>query len=105
MQSDILKEFIINVINNTQGQDIMCFDMSIKTNITDIMIICTGTSNRHVISISQDILHKSRGAGLKLYGIEGMNIGEWVLVDLGDVVTHIMQKEIRKLYALEKLWS
>ncbi|AGC03590.1 YbeB [Candidatus Blochmanniella chromaiodes str. 640] len=105
MQSDVLKEFIVNVIYNIQGQDIACFDMSGKTNITDIMIICTGMSRRHVISISQEILRKSRSLGLQPYGAEGMSIGEWVLVDLGDLVIHVMQKEIRKLYELEKLWN
>lgn len=104
MQSDILKEFVVNIINNIQGQDIICFDMYGKTYITDVMIICTGMSSRHVISISQEILKKSRGIGVKPYGIEGMNFGEWVLVDLGDVVIHVMQKEIRTLYELEKLW-
>ncbi|WP_331828256.1 ribosome silencing factor [Candidatus Blochmannia sp. SNP] len=104
MQSDILKEFVVNIINDIQGQDIICFDMYDKTYITDVMIICTGMSSRHVISISQEILKKSRGIGVKPYGIEGMNFGEWVLVDLGDVVIHVMQKEIRILYELEKLW-
>ncbi|URJ23648.1 ribosome silencing factor [Blochmannia endosymbiont of Camponotus sp.] len=105
MQSDVLKEFIVNIICNIQGQDIACFDVSDKINITDMMIICTGMSRRHVISISQDILRKSRSLGLQPYGAEGMRIGEWVLVDLGDVVIHVMQKEIRKLYELEKLWN
>ncbi|URJ30071.1 ribosome silencing factor [Blochmannia endosymbiont of Camponotus sp.] len=104
MQSNILKEFVVNIINNIRGQDIICFDMYGKTNITDVMIICTGMSSRHVISISQEILKKSRGIGVRPYGIEGMNFGEWVLVDLGDVVIHVMQKEIRTLYELEKLW-
>ncbi|URJ25370.1 ribosome silencing factor [Candidatus Blochmannia ocreatus (nom. nud.)] len=105
MQSDILKDFLIDMMSIMQGKNIVFFDMHNKSSITDIMIICTGTSSRHVISISQGILRKSRGIGVKPYGTEGIATGEWVLVDLGDVIVHIMQEEIRKKYELEKLWS
>lgn len=85
---------ILNYINALQGLDIICLDVHKKISITNTMIICTGTSNRHVIAISQNILIQLHTIGVKLYGVEGMNIGEWVLIDLKDTIVHIMTKKL-----------
>ena len=72
---------------------------------TDCMIICTGTSSRHVMSIADHVVQESRAAGLLPLGVEGENSADWIVVDLGDVIVHVMQEESRRLYELEKLWS
>jgi len=76
-----------------------------KSSITDCMIICTGTSTRHVVSIANHVVQESRAAGLIPFGVEGENVADWVVVDLGDVIVHVMQEESRRLYELEKLWG
>lgn len=105
MQFNVLKNIIFSIISDLQGKDIICLDVRKKTSITDTMIMCTGISNRHVISIAQDMLRKFRDIGLKPYGLEGINVGEWILIDLENIIIHIMTKEMRKLYALEQLWT
>lgn len=100
-----LKLFVLNCINNLKGQDIICLDMNKYNNITELMVLCTGQTNRHVISIAQNILYTLRNKNYQYYGIEGLKFGEWILIDLGNIVIHIMNKETRQLYALEKLWS
>ncbi|ADV33710.1 conserved hypothetical protein [Candidatus Blochmanniella vafra str. BVAF] len=109
MKFDILKQLILNCIEDLKGQNIVCLNINTdkyKYSITNLMIFCTGQSSRHVVSIAQNILKKLRQTSFhKFYGIEGVECGEWVLVDLGDIIIHIMKSEIRKLYELEKLWN
>lgn len=100
-----LKKIVLHCLNNLKGQDIFCVKTNKKNNITDLIIICTGRSHKHVISIAQDIYYKIKNIGFKYSRIEGLENGEWILVDLGSIIIHIMQKEIRKLYNLEKLWN
>lgn len=104
LQFNNLKLFIINCINDVKGQDIICYEMK-KYSIAKLMILCTGQSNRHVISIAQDMIRKLRNINFQIYGIEGLKFGEWILVDLGDIIVHIMQHNTRQSYALEKIWS
>ncbi|MTD40701.1 ribosome silencing factor [Erwinia sp. CPCC 100877] len=105
MQGKALADFVIDKIDDLKGQDIIALDVRGKSSITDCMIICTGTSNRHVVSIANHVVQASREAGLIPYGVEGANAADWVVVDLGDVIVHVMQEESRCLYELEKLWS
>lgn len=105
MQLNTLKKIIFDTINDLQGKDIIWLDVHKKSSIIDAMIVCTGISNRHVVTITQYILRKFNNLKLKPYGLEGIKIGEWVLIDLGDIVIHIMNKENRKLYKLEQLWN
>lgn len=100
-----LKKNILNYLNDLQSQEIICIDIDKKYSITDLMIICTGQTNRHVISIAQDLSYKLRNIGFKFCKIEGLKNGEWVLIDLGDIIINIMQKNTRKLYALEEKWG
>lgn len=105
MQGKALQEFVIDKIDDLKGQDIVALDVQGKSSITDCMIICTGTSTRHVSSIADHVVQASRAAGLIPLGVDGKNAADWVVVDLGDVIVHVMQEESRQLYELEKLWS
>ena len=105
LQGKALQDFVIDKIDDLKGQDIIALDVQGKSSITDCMIICTGTSSRHVMSIADHVVQESRAAGLLPLGVEGENSADWIVVDLGDVIVHVMQEESRRLYELEKLWS
>lgn len=105
LQGQALQDFVIDKIDDLKGQDIVALDVKGKSSITDCMIICTGTSSRHVMSIADHVVQESRAAGLIPLGVEGANDADWVVVDLGDVIVHVMQEDSRHLYELEKLWG
>ena len=105
MQGQTLHAFIADKIDDLKGRDIVTLDVRGKSSITDCMIICSGNSNRHVCSIAEHVAEELRHAGLQPLGIEGQSEGEWVLVDMGEVIIHVMQDETRARYQLEKLWS
>lgn len=105
LQGKALQDFVIDKIDDLKGQDIIAIDVKGKSSITDCMIICTGTSTRHVVSIAEHVVQESRAAGLLPLGVEGEATADWVVVDLGDVIVHVMQDESRRLYELEKLWG
>ena len=105
LQGKALQDFVIDKIDDLKGQDIIAIDVKGKSTITDCMIICTGTSTRHVVSIADHVVQESRAAGLLPLGVEGEATADWVVVDLGDVIVHVMQEESRRLYELEKLWG
>ena len=86
MDHEQLKAFVVEKIEDLKGRDIIDLDVSEKSSITETMLICSGNSKRHVVSIAE-------------------NVGDWVLVDLGDVVLHVMQDDARDFYQLEKLWG
>jgi ribosome-associated protein len=100
-----LAQIAINALEDVKGQDIKVLDVMKLTTITDTMIICTGTSNRHVKSLADSVIQASKENGHRPTGIEGLEQGEWVLVDLGGVVVHVMQVQARAFYQLEKLWD
>jgi len=95
----------VSALEDLKGLDIKVLDVRDLTAITDSMVICTGTSNRHVKSLAQNVLDRAKGRGLRPQGVEGMSEGEWVLVDLNGVVVHVMQVQARVFYQLEKLWD
>lgn len=105
LQGKELQDFVIDKIDDLKGQDIIAIDVQGKSSITDCMIICTGTSTRHVASIADHVVQESRAAGMLPLGVEGEATADWVVVDLGDVIVHVMQEESRRLYELEKLWG
>lgn len=100
-----LQDFIIDKIDDLKGKDIVTIDVRGKSSITDYMIICTGTSTRHVSSIAAHLLDEAKKNGYLVLGAEGQNDADWVVVDMDFVMVHVMQEESRQLYELEKLWA
>jgi len=105
VDSEALKKLVIEALEDVKGIDIRALDVSDKTSITDMMVIASGNSNRQVKALADSVIEHCKLAGVSIYGSEGIDTGEWALVDLGDVVVHIMQPSIRDFYNLEKLWG
>ena len=105
MKTPPLVTLVEKAVEDIKGLDLKFLDVRELTTITDYMLVCTGTSNRHVKSIADNIIKQAKEAGFRPLGVEGMDAGEWVLVDLGDVVAHVMQAQARAFYQLEKLWD
>ena len=105
MNSEQLKDLVIDALEDIKASDIRVLDVQGKSSITDVMVIASGNSARQVKALSNSVVVKSKEAGVTPLGIEGEVQGEWALVDLGDVVVHIMQPSIRDFYNLEKLWG
>jgi ribosome-associated protein len=103
--SEALKDLVIEALEDRKALNICTLDVRDRTSITDIMVIASGTSTRQVKALAGNVLDKAAAQGYKPIGVEGEDYGEWILVDLGDVVVHIMLPEIREFYGLEKLWK
>ena len=103
--SDRLLEIVLAALDDMKGVDVRVIDVRELTSITDRMVIVSGTSTRHVKALAENVALQAKQHGYQPLGIEGENTAEWVLVDLADVVVHVMMPEIRDFYALEKLWS
>lgn len=105
MQFNELKTLAMTALSDMKAENIVEVDVKGKTSVTDLMVVVSGTSSRHVKSIAGHLALESKRAGYPPIGVEGEDTGEWVLVDLGDIVVHVMMPEVRDSYALEKLWS
>jgi len=102
---DELLAIVIAALEDVKAVDIRVIDVRNKTSITDRMVIASGTSTRHVKALAENVELKAKQHGYIPLGIEGEQTAEWVLLDLGDVVVHVMLPETRTFYGLEKLWS
>ncbi len=105
MNSEQLCTLIIDALDDVKAQDIIKLDVRKMTSVTDYMIVASGTSNRHVKALVDNVSEKAREAGHKPIGVEGEEGGEWVLLDLQDALVHVMLPKVREFYNLEKLWS
>jgi len=104
-ESDELLRLVLADIEELKGESIEVLDVRDHTDVTDYMVVATGRTNRHVRAITEKVIVAAKHRGAPPLGVEGEREGEWVLVDLCDVVIHVMQPETRDLYQLEKLWS
>lgn len=100
-----MRKMVLNALEELKGQEITCMDVSDQTEITDYMVVASGTSNRHVKSLVDKVIEDAAVEGIKPLGVEGMEQGEWVLIDLNDVVVHVMLPKAREFYDLERLWT
>ena len=100
-----LKKIIIKTLDSNKALDIVSIDLKDKSSIADYMIVASGTSSRHIQSLSEQVLEKFKTNGLKNCKIEVKDSNEWKLVDGIDIVVHIFNPEKRKFYELEKIWS
>lgn len=105
--SDIekLQAVVIAALEDVKATDIRVLDVRGKSSFTDVLVIASGNTSRQVKALANSVVVKAKEAGFKPFGVEGEQQGEWALVDLGDVVVHIMQPSIRDFYNLEKLWG
>ena len=100
-----LKEIIISTLDINKAENIVTIDLKDKSSMADYMIIASGTSSRHIQSLSEQVLEKLKDNGIKNSKIEGKDSNEWKLVDGIDLIVHIFHPEKRKFYELEKIWS
>lgn len=105
MTATKLRDHIVAALEDGKGHDVLAIDVSKLTSITDFMVLVSGTSNRHVKALVDQALDAARTFGEPVLGVEGRENYEWVLLDLGDVLVHVMQKDTREFYELERLWS
>jgi ribosome-associated protein len=105
MQAEQLKQLAVAALEERKGRSITVLDVAAGSGFTDYMIIVTGTSDRQVRALADNVVSNAKAQGVRPLGVEGERDGEWVLVDLGDVVVHVMQPRVRDFYNLEKLWA
>jgi ribosome-associated protein len=104
MQAENLKELVINALDELKAVNTVTLDVRELTDVMDYLVIASGTSNRHVKSLADNVCMEAKKEGVRPRGVEGENPGEWVLVDFGDVVVHVMLPATRDFYDLERLW-
>ena len=105
MRSKQLKDMVVAALEEIKAKDIVVLDVHKLTSITDIMVIASGTSSRQVKALADNVVEKAKAAGCRPLSVEGEREGEWILVDLADVVVHVMLQTTRDFYHLEKLWG
>ncbi len=101
----VVRKHVIDALDELKAKDVREIDVRGKTSIADLLVIASGTSARHVKSIADEVVKFAKKAGVMPLGVEGEQEAEWVLVDLGDVIVHVMLPRIREFYGLERLWT
>jgi len=105
MSTPEIASTVIEALEDMKARDVVLIDVQPMTSITDLMVIASGTSDRHVRSVAENVIEKCKQQGQRPLGVEGLEGGEWVLVDLQDVLVHVMLPKVRDFYNLEKLWG
>ncbi|MEM7080181.1 MAG: ribosome silencing factor [Pseudomonadota bacterium] len=100
-----LRDHVVSALDDLKGVNIVAIEVTDITTITDYMVLASGTSNRHVKALVDEVIDAAKQADEKVVGVEGRETHEWVLIDLGDVVVHVMQQQAREFYDLERLWA
>ena len=102
---EALKKSIKNILEDNKAESIVMVDVKNKSSVTDLMFIASGRSTRHVKAIADNLVTKLKKNKIKPLGVEGYNKSEWILLDYGDLLVHVMHPETRDFYSLEKLWD
>jgi ribosome-associated protein len=105
MQSEELLKLAQTSLEDMKARDLAVLDVRRMTTVTDYLLIASGTSDRHVRSLASRLIDSAKEAGQRPIGVEGQDAGEWVLIDLADVIVHVMQPRVREFYKLEDLWA
>jgi ribosome-associated protein len=105
MRLDKLQEVAVAALEDIKARDIEVIDVRPQTSLYDTMVIASADSNRQVKALASHVRDKLKQAGAPILGVEGENVGEWILVDAGDIVVHVMQPAVRAYYNLEELWA
>lgn len=105
MTPEALRNLIVDALEDRKGRDVVAMNVAEISDVTDYMIVASGTSNRHVKALVDQVVEAATLAGVKPLGVEGRENSEWVLVDMGDALVHVMQSETRSFYDLERLWT
>lgn len=105
MEIQDLYQLVHTILDDMQAIDVITIDVRKLTAITDYMVICQGSSQRHVKSIAEELIKAAKAQGISSVKVEGKNLGRWVLIDLIDIVVHVMLPEVREFYQLEKIWQ
>jgi ribosome-associated protein len=104
MRKDLAK-VVVEALDDMKAEKVVTLDVAHLTSITDTMVVASGRSDRHVRSIADRLIERCKEEGYKPLGVEGQDAGEWVLVDLADVIVHIMLPRVREFYNIERLWD
>jgi ribosome-associated protein len=105
MEAKQLEQLVVSALEDLKGNNIVSLDVGKLTDVMDYLVIASGSSNRHVKALSDNVTETAKQQGIRALGVEGQNGAEWILVDFGDVVVHIMLPATRDFYDLERLWS
>ena len=105
LQVEATKKMALQAMEALKAENIVLLDVRAQSSFTDYMIFASGSSRRHVSAIAESVVEAAKAAGNPAIGIEGEDVGEWILVDLGDVIVHVMLPDVRLYYELEKLWG
>lgn len=100
-----LVKSVVAALDDMKAVNVKVMDVRKVTDVADCMVLASGNSDRHVRSIADKVVEKAKAAGFRPMGMEGERDGEWVLVDLNDVIVHVMLPRVREFYALERLWT
>ncbi|MGO1462005.1 MAG: ribosome silencing factor [Oleiphilaceae bacterium] len=104
MQAEQLKNLIVNALEDVKAQDVSVVDVRDRTSVTDFMVLASGTSSRHVKSLADSVVVDAKEQGVRVNSVEGRGGSDWILVDMGDVVVHVMLPATREFYDLERFW-
>lgn len=105
LQVEATRKIALQALDSLKAENVVLLDVRAQASFTDYMIFASGSSRRHVSAIAESLVEAAKAAGSPAIGVEGEDIGEWILVDLGDVIVHIMLPDVRLYYDLEKLWG
>ena len=100
-----LRQVVVDALDDMKALEIKVLDVRGLTDIADTMVIASGTSDRHVRSVAQKVVEKTKAAGFRPHGVEGQQDSDWVLIDLHEIIVHVMLPRVREFYGLEKLWD